>query len=187
MPLFRRHDRNTTTTSRGRRSYFPQFRRKDPNRIAGGYREYYYPSPRPDLTSRTKPHFFAGAALSNPNTTIEGRREAKSRLRHMVRIRTEMCGYVILLIFSVGSGYSCPFYDESQTCAGYPQLEESSCSLRLIGGSSGGSIYHLPKFYILKYLHSVPVYLNVKELTFQLRKEMYSLSGIKESQCSIRY
>lgn len=42
MPLFQRHNRTTTTTTRRThgRSRFPRFGRKDPDRVAGGYSEF---------------------------------------------------------------------------------------------------------------------------------------------------
>lgn len=52
---------DTTRTDRG--GFRNPFRRSDPDRVAGGFK----------------------AALANPNTTREGRREAKRSLRHMGR------------------------------------------------------------------------------------------------------
>jgi len=69
MPLFgtRRHrapDRAYVTGERPPRSGWARFYpRRDPDRVAGGYR----------------------AALANPNTTREGRRHAKWELRRMGR------------------------------------------------------------------------------------------------------
>jgi hypothetical protein len=60
-----RSPRYTTTSSRTRRTGFRNpLRRRDPDRVAGGFK----------------------AALSNPNTTHSGRKHAKRELRFMVRI-----------------------------------------------------------------------------------------------------
>ena len=60
-----RSPRYTTTSSRTRRTGFRNpLRRRDPDRVAGGFK----------------------AALSNPNTTHSGRKHAKRELRLMVRI-----------------------------------------------------------------------------------------------------
>lgn len=95
MPLFgtRRHrarDRVHVTGERQPRSGWARFYpRRDPDRVAGGYRTYSYaqlPLDRrqPCAHQKTK-HTPAGAALANPNTTREGRRHAKWELRRMVR------------------------------------------------------------------------------------------------------
>ncbi|ESK93608.1 hypothetical protein Moror_1614 [Moniliophthora roreri MCA 2997] len=60
MPLFSRRTHRTTRTTRSHRGG-GLFHRKDRDRVAGGYK----------------------AALSNPNTTREGRKHAKHKLRSM--------------------------------------------------------------------------------------------------------
>ncbi|KAH8106291.1 hypothetical protein BXZ70DRAFT_1004556 [Cristinia sonorae] len=66
MPFFQRRTHATTTTRTHRGpSRFSRFGRKDPDRVAGGFK----------------------AALSNPNTTRHGRSHAKRELRLMGRGR----------------------------------------------------------------------------------------------------
>lgn len=83
MPLFGRRTHHTvgarTTTTRRRR-----FGRKDPDRVAGGYKagECLGSSSALDAS----PHAVCVAALSNPNTTSTGRRHAKHELKSMVSI-----------------------------------------------------------------------------------------------------
>ncbi|KDQ64974.1 hypothetical protein JAAARDRAFT_52892 [Jaapia argillacea MUCL 33604] len=60
MPLFGNNRRTAERTTRRRHHIFT---RKDPDRVAGGYK----------------------AALSNPNTTRRGRKRAKAELRMMGR------------------------------------------------------------------------------------------------------
>ena len=63
MPLFSSRRTHATTTSTRRRTGFRNpLRRRDPDRVAGGYK----------------------AALANPNTTRTGRKNAKFQLRRMV-------------------------------------------------------------------------------------------------------
>lgn len=66
MSLFssRRRSRATTATTRTRTGFRNPLRRRDPDRVAGGYK----------------------AALSNPNTTRSGRKHAKQELRMMVSL-----------------------------------------------------------------------------------------------------
>jgi hypothetical protein len=69
MPLFgtrRTHHTSSTITHHGprRRGRFGLGGRRDPDRVAGGYK----------------------AALSNPNTTHAGRKHAKAELKAMVRV-----------------------------------------------------------------------------------------------------
>ncbi|CAL1701599.1 unnamed protein product [Somion occarium] len=68
MPLFgskRRSHTTSASTSRSGRSRWPRFGRRDPDRVAGGYK----------------------AALANPNTTRTGRKHAKAELQAMGRGR----------------------------------------------------------------------------------------------------
>ncbi|KAI0796489.1 hypothetical protein C8Q75DRAFT_802185 [Abortiporus biennis] len=69
MPFFARRPRTAgitkTNTRRSGFSRFRRFGRKDPDRVAGGYK----------------------AALSNPNTTRSGRKHAKRELKSMGRSR----------------------------------------------------------------------------------------------------
>lgn len=64
MSLFssRRRTRPATTTTTRRTRFRNPLRRRDPDRVAGGFK----------------------AALSNPNTTRDGRKQAKRQLRRMV-------------------------------------------------------------------------------------------------------
>ena len=63
MAFFSSRTRATTTSTRTRNRFRNPLRRRDPDRVAGGYK----------------------AALSNPNTTRTGRKSAKRQLRLMVR------------------------------------------------------------------------------------------------------
>ena len=90
MPLFRRHARSASTTRRHRGpSRFRLPGQKHPDRVAAGFSELRAASVQ--VSSESHVIYFQEAALSNPNTTREGRQHAKHELRLMVRIP---CGAV---------------------------------------------------------------------------------------------
>ena len=74
-------------------------RRRDPDRVAGGYK----------------------AALSNPNTTRSGRRNAKRELRSMVSFNPSVSSHLLLGCLTVSVGFigsgkrnPCFFDDQDQ-------------------------------------------------------------------------
>jgi len=101
MPLFssRRRRADATTASARGTGFRNLLRRRDPDRVAGGFK----------------------SALSNPNTTRDGRRHAKRELRRMVSFDPTAClgmanADATRLVTFVGSGRRDPrsSYDQDQ-------------------------------------------------------------------------